>query len=70
MGFNAIGVRAAAEMCGVDRVLFGSDYGPIPYGIEEHVQIIDDVFPNQADRQKVFWKTSNKVFCLGLAETG
>ena len=37
MGFNPIGLRAAVEMCGVDRVVFGSDYGPIPYGIEEHV---------------------------------
>lgn len=69
MGFNAIGVRAAAEMCGVDRVVFGSDYGPIPYGVEEHVQIVEDVFPSQVDRQKVFWKTSNRVFRLGLADT-
>ena len=30
MGFNPIGLRAAVEMCGVDRVVFGSDYGPIP----------------------------------------
>ena len=37
MGFNPIGLRAAVEMCGVDRVVFGSDYGPVPYGIEEHV---------------------------------
>lgn len=69
MGFNAIGVRAAVEMCGVDRVVFGSDYGPIPYGIEEHVKIVEDVFPSLADRQKVFWKTSNRVFRLGLVET-
>ena len=31
MGFNAIGVRAAIEMCGVDRVVFGTDFGPVPY---------------------------------------
>ena len=43
MGFNPIGLRAAVEMCGVDRVVFGSDYGPIPYGIKEHVQIVEDV---------------------------
>src|SRR5271163_1117765 len=40
MGFNPIGLRAAVGMCGVDRVVFGSDYGPIPYGIKEHVQIV------------------------------
>ncbi len=66
MGFNPIGVRAAVEMCGVDRVVFGSDYGPIPYGVEEHVKIVEDVFPNKAERDMVFWKTSNKVFRLGL----
>ncbi len=59
MGFNPIGLRAAVEMCGVDRVVFGSDYGPIPYGIEEHVQIVEDVLPSPAERQQVFWKTSN-----------
>jgi hypothetical protein len=43
MGFNAIGVRAAIEMCGVDRVVFGTGFGPVPYGIKEHVQIVEDI---------------------------
>jgi hypothetical protein len=50
--------------------VFGSDYGPIPYGIKEHVQIVEDVLPSPADRQQVFWKTSNKVFRLGLSDQG
>jgi hypothetical protein len=41
----------------------------VPYGIKEHVQIVDDVLPNPADRELVFWKTSNRVFRLGLVET-
>jgi hypothetical protein len=57
-------------MCGVDRVLFGSDYGPVPYGIKEHVQIVEDVIPSQPERDLVFWKTSNRVFRLGLAGAG
>ena len=69
MGFNPIGLRAAVEMCGVDRVLFGSDCGPIPYGIKEHVQIVEDVLPSPAERQQVFWKTSNRVFRLGPVDT-
>jgi predicted TIM-barrel fold metal-dependent hydrolase len=68
MGFNPIGLRAAVEMCGVDRVVFGSDYGPITYGIEEHVQIVEDVLPGPANRQLVFWQTSNRVFRLGLSD--
>jgi hypothetical protein len=69
MGFNPIGLRAAVEMCGVDRVVFGSDYGPIPYGIKEHVQIVEDLLPSPVERQLVFWKTSNRVFRLGLPDT-
>jgi hypothetical protein len=34
-------------MCGVDRVVFGSDYGAVPYGIKEHVQIVEDVLPSR-----------------------
>ncbi len=70
MGFNPIGLRAAVQMCGVDRVVFGSDYGPIPYGIKEHVQIVEDVLSSSAEREQVFWKTSNKIFRLGLPDTG
>src|SRR5271154_4598048 len=70
MGFNAIGVRAAIELCGVDRVVFGSDFGPVPYGIKEHVQIVEDVLPNPAERELVFWKTSNRIFRLGLSDSG
>jgi predicted TIM-barrel fold metal-dependent hydrolase len=69
MGFNPIGLRAAIEMCGVDRVVFGSDYGAVPYGIKEHVQIVEDVLPSSAERELVFWRTSNKVFRLDLVDT-
>src|SRR5277367_3021723 len=69
MGFNPIGLRAAFAMCGVDRVVFGSDYGPIPYGIKEHVQIVEDVLSSATERELVFWKTSNRVFRLGMVDT-
>ena len=69
MGFSSLGVRAAVEMCGVDRVVFGTDFGPIPYGVKEHVQIVEDLLPSPADRDLVFWKTSNRIFRLGLFVT-
>ena len=69
MGFSSFGVRAAVEMCGVDRVVFGTDFGPIPYGVKEHVQIVEDVLPSSTERQQVFWKTSNRVFRLDLVDT-
>ena len=65
MGFNAIGLRAAIDMCGVDRVVFGSDFGPVPYGIEEHVRIVEDVVADPAECQLVFSGTSERVFRLG-----
>jgi predicted TIM-barrel fold metal-dependent hydrolase len=64
-----LGFELAVEMCGVDRVVFGTGFGPIPYGVKEHVQIVEDVLPSPADRDLVFWKTSNKVFRLGLVDT-
>jgi len=39
MGLNPIGLRAAVEMCGVNRVVFGSEYGPVPYGIETRLLV-------------------------------
>ena len=65
MGFNAIGLRAAIDMCGVDRVVFGSDFGPVPYGIEEHVRIVEDVVADPAECHLVFSRTSERVFRLG-----
>jgi len=52
----------------VDRVVFGSDFGPVPYGIKEQVQSVEDVLPSLAERDQVFWKTSNRIFRLGLAD--
>ena len=50
--------------------MFGTDYGAVPYGIKEHVQIVEDVLPDPADRDLVFWKTSNRIFRLGLLDPG
>ncbi len=33
------------------------------------MQIVEDVLPSPVERQQVFWKTSNKVFRLGLSDT-
>lgn len=55
-------------MCGLDRVVFGSDFGAVPYGVKEHVQIVEDVLRGRAERDLVFWQTSDKVFRLGLGE--
>ena len=66
MGFNPIGVKAAIEMCGIDRVIFGTDFGPVPYGIKEHIDLVETVVPDAEGRERVFWKTSDARFNLGL----
>jgi hypothetical protein len=33
------------------------------------VQIVEDVLPSPAERELVFWKTSNRIFRLGLVDT-
>lgn len=66
MGFNLPGLRAAIELCGKDRVVYGSDYGAVPYGIKEHIQLVEEALPGAADRDLVFWQTSNRLFRLGL----
>ena len=62
MGFSAIGVRAAIELCGVDRVVFGSDFGPVPYGIKEQIQSVEEVLPSVADRDWVFLEDEQPDF--------
>jgi hypothetical protein len=32
------------------------------------VQVVEGVLPSQADRDLVFWKTSNGIFRLGLTD--
>ncbi|MET3808211.1 putative TIM-barrel fold metal-dependent hydrolase [Nakamurella sp. UYEF19] len=70
MGFNPIGLQAAIQMCGVDRVVFGTDYGAVPYGVKEHVEIVEQVVASPTERDLVFWETSNKIFHLGLDQAG
>lgn len=40
MGFDPPGVRHAIEVLGVERVLLGTDYGPLPISPREHVDMI------------------------------
>jgi hypothetical protein len=42
MGPSAIALKAMIETCGIDRVLFGSDFGPVPMSPKLHVDLIDD----------------------------
>ena len=51
MGFWAPHVREAIEVLGVDRVMFGTDYGPVPIDPKEHVDIVKGLAISTADKK-------------------
>ena len=65
-GFSSLGLRAAIDMCGIDRVLFGTDFGPVPYGVRDQVDIVAEIALTEDERDKVYWKNSDTIFGLGL----
>ena len=67
MGPSAIGLKAMIEMCGVDRVLFGTDFGPVPMSPKLHIDLVDQTIPDAGDREKIF--STNTLALLRLAET-
>jgi predicted TIM-barrel fold metal-dependent hydrolase len=66
MGPSAIGLKAMVEMCGVDRVLFGTDFGPVPMSPKLHIDLVDETIPDAGDREKIF--SGNAIGLLGLSE--
>src|ERR1700690_1673203 len=67
MGPSAIALKAMIETCGIDRVLFGSDFGPVPMGQKLHINLVDNTITDAADREKIF--STNTLALLRLAES-
>ncbi|MGA7132309.1 MAG: amidohydrolase family protein [Mycobacterium sp.] len=65
MGPSAIGLKAAIEMCGVDRVLFGTDFGPVPINPKVHIDLVNDTVTDAVDRNKIFSTNALSLFHLG-----
>ena len=42
MGQSAVGLKAMIEMCGIDRILFGTDFGPVPMSPKVHIDLVND----------------------------
>lgn len=68
MGFNLPNVRQAIEVFGEDRVMFGSDYAPVPFNPSEHVDIVKGLGLDAEAEAKVLWRNADQFFGLGLAE--
>ncbi len=67
MGFSAAGIRQCIELFGVDRVLFGSDYPPVPISPKEHIDIVRSLGLAGEDEERILWKNANNLFHLGVA---
>jgi len=67
MGFWAAHVREAVEVFGADRVMFGTDYGPVPIDPKEHVDIVASLDISTADKERIFWRNAAKFFNLDVA---
>jgi aminocarboxymuconate-semialdehyde decarboxylase len=67
MGFWAPHVREAVDVFGADRVMFGTDYGPIPIDPKEHVDIVNGLALSEPDKQKILWRNAAAFFHLEVA---
>lgn len=67
MGAWAPHCREALEVFGPDRVMFGTDFGPVPLDPKDHIDIVKAMGLTEADQEKVLWKNADAFFNLGLA---
>ena len=67
MGFWAPHVREAVEVFGVDRVRFGTDYGPVPIDPREHIDIVNGLAIAPADKEMILWRNAARFFNLSGA---
>jgi aminocarboxymuconate-semialdehyde decarboxylase len=67
MGFWAPHVREAVEVFGVDRVMLGTDYGPVPIDPREHIEIVTGIAATDDDKHKMLWRNAARFFNLDVA---
>jgi predicted TIM-barrel fold metal-dependent hydrolase len=66
MGFWAPHVREAVEVFGAERVMFGTDYGPVPIDPKEHVDIVNALPITAEDKDKILWRNAARFFALDV----
>jgi predicted TIM-barrel fold metal-dependent hydrolase len=67
MGFWGPHVREAVEVFGADRVMFGTDYGPVPLDPKEHVDIVNALPISADDKANILWRNAARFFNLDVA---
>jgi predicted TIM-barrel fold metal-dependent hydrolase len=64
MGFSSLGIRHVIDLFGADRVLFGTDYGPIPFLQAEHVTKVRALELRPNEEESILWKNAAELFKL------
>ncbi len=67
MGIWGPHLREAVEVFGPDRVMFGTDYGPVPIDPKEHVDLVNELKITPDEKEKIFWRNADAFFNLGMA---
>jgi len=67
MGFWPPHLREVVEVFGPDRVMFGTDYGPVPIDPREHIDIVEGLAISAADKDKILWRNAAGFFNLDAA---
>ncbi|QBD75259.1 hypothetical protein EPA93_04310 [Ktedonosporobacter rubrisoli] len=65
LSFSPSTIRQAIEICGTERVLFGSDY-PAALTIEEQIADVKQLDLRAEEKEQILWKNSNELFHLDV----
>jgi predicted TIM-barrel fold metal-dependent hydrolase len=68
MGFNPEYLLDVIDLVGANRVMLGTDYGPVPISPLEHVEIVRSLQLGDKDEAGILWKNADRLFGLRLAE--
>ena len=67
MGFNPEYLLDVINLVGADRVMLGTDYGPVPINPLEHMETVLSLQLGGKDEAGILWKNADQLG-LGLAE--
>jgi predicted TIM-barrel fold metal-dependent hydrolase len=69
MGLCGPCVVRAIEVYGIDHIVFGTDYGPVPISPREHVKMVLSLGLDDDQVEKILWRNADKLMRLGLSTT-
>jgi aminocarboxymuconate-semialdehyde decarboxylase len=65
MSFHVPAVMCAVATVGVDHVVFGSDYPPVPIAMERSVAVVENLPLSHADKEKILGLNAARLLKIG-----